>query len=637
MLDHEQVVIRVGRRSGLPVISAVHSTALGPAAGGLRLWHYPHWREGLTDALRLSAGMTLKMAVAGLPSGGGKTVVALPEGTRLAPDRRRAVLRDVADVIASLDGAYATGPDVGTGPDDMAVIGESTPYVFCRPEGSGGSGDSSPHTALGTLAALRAVCRHLYGTPVLAGRRLAVVGLGRVGGHLARLLAAEGAALTVTDIDPGRRAAADALGAVWRGPREILGDDVDILVPAALGSLLTREAVPRLRCRAVVGPANNQLATPDVADLMRRHDIVWVPDYVAGAGGVVHAVSTELHRAGPDEARARVLAVERTVTELLGTAEREGVTPAQAAAETARRRLHAASDRPRAQLPGTLALPRRSPAGTSRPVHRKAQAPLQLLGHGGTMTTAIDHYEHLLAEHYTWMLGGDMTAVAEGQARLLGELGVRPGAAGTRAADLGCGPGPQSLALASLGFSPVLAVDTSEPLLAELTDLAKGAGHASAIRPVHADIRTALTAHAEPSSLAAVVCMGDTLTHLPSASDVAAMLADAARCLAPGGQLVLSHRDLTLPRTGTDRFLPVRATEDRIMTCALEYVDDDTVMVHDLIHTRAGTAWDLRVSAYPKLRLGPARIVDWCQDLGLDVRHSAEGPRGLHIVVAVKP
>ncbi|OLZ74805.1 SAM-dependent methyltransferase [Streptomyces sp. IMTB 2501] len=252
------------------------------------------------------------------------------------------------------------------------------------------------------------------------------------------------------------------------------------------------------------------------------------------------------------------------------------------------------------------------------------------------MTTAIDHYAQLLAEHYTWMLGGDIAAVAEGQARLLSELGVRPGTAGTLAADLGCGPGPQSLALASLGFSPVLAVDTSEPLLAELTELAAHTGHSSAVRPLHGDIRTALGEHAQPSSLAAVVCMGDTLIHLPSTTDVTAMLADAARCLAPGGQLVLSHRDLTRPRTGTDRFLPVRATDDRIMTCVLEYEDDETVMVHDLIHTRTGATWELRVSAYPKLRISPAWLVECCGGLGLDVRHSAEGPRGLHVIVAVK-
>jgi glutamate dehydrogenase/leucine dehydrogenase/GNAT superfamily N-acetyltransferase len=343
MLDHEHVAIHTGRRSRLPVIVAVHSTALGPAAGGLRLWRYPDWRDGLTDALRLSAAMTSKFAVAGLPSGGGKAVVVLPEGTKLDAGRRRDVLRDVADVIDSLGGAYATGPDVGTGPDDMALIGETTPHVFCRPAHLGGSGDSSPHTAQGTLAALRAVSRRLYGTGSLDGRSLAVIGLGRVGTGLARLLAAEGAALTVTDIDPDKRGTADELDAAWQSPDEILAADVDILVPAALGSVLTRQTVAELRCRAVVGPANNQLATPDVADLLHHCDIIWVPDPVASAGGVINAISTELHQVSADEARARVRAIEDTVDDLLDTAQRRGQTPAQAAGELAMRRLRAAS------------------------------------------------------------------------------------------------------------------------------------------------------------------------------------------------------------------------------------------------------------------------------------------------------
>ncbi|MER5214246.1 GNAT family N-acetyltransferase [Streptomyces sp. NPDC002838] len=343
MLDHEQVAIHTGRRSRLPVIVAVHSTALGPAAGGLRLWHYPDWRDGLTDALRLSAAMTSKFAVAGLPSGGGKAVVALPEGRELDAGRRRDVLHDVADVIASLGGVYATGPDVGTGPDDMALIGETTPHVFCRPAHLGGSGDSSPHTARGTLAALRAVNRRLYGTSSLSGRALAVVGLGRVGADLARLLAAEGAALTVTDIDPDKQKISDELGALWRSPDEILAADVDIVVPAALGSTLTRRTAEDLRCRAVVGPANNQLATPDVADVLHQRGIIWVPDYVASAGGVINAISTELHRVSADEARARVRAIEDTVDDLLDTAQRHGQTPAQAASELARRRLRATS------------------------------------------------------------------------------------------------------------------------------------------------------------------------------------------------------------------------------------------------------------------------------------------------------
>ncbi|MCX2968408.1 MULTISPECIES: Glu/Leu/Phe/Val dehydrogenase family protein [Streptomyces] len=232
----------------------------------------------------------------------------------------------------------------GTSSEDMALIRETTPHVFCRRTALGGSGDSSPHTAHGALAALRAVSRRLYGTARLDGRRLAVVGLGRVGARLARLLAAEGAVLTVTDVDPDKRRIGDELGAVWRSPDETLTADVDIVVPAALGSVLTRRTAADLRCRAVVGPANNQLATPDVADLLHQRGILWVPDYVASAGGVVNAVSTELHRASADEARARVRAIEDTVGEVVDTARRHGRTPAQAASELARRRLHAAPD-----------------------------------------------------------------------------------------------------------------------------------------------------------------------------------------------------------------------------------------------------------------------------------------------------
>ncbi|GAA2904014.1 amino acid dehydrogenase [Streptosporangium fragile] len=342
MLDHEKILIRRGPRSDLPVILALHSTALGPAAGGLRLWHYPDWRDGLTDALRLSAAMTLKFAVAGLTSGGGKTVVALPQGTRLDSARRRDVMYDVADMIDSMDGSYAVGPDVGTAPADMAVIGEVTPHVFCKPEDLGGSGDSSPHTAQGTLAALRALSRRLYGDANLEGRRMALIGLGHVGEHLARLLAAEGVELTVTDIDTSKMEIAEDLGAAWRSPDEIVTADVDVLIPAALGGVLTTQVVGDLRCRAVVGPANNQLATPEVAELLHQRSIVWIPDYVASAGGAINAITTELYEFGADQARARVNAIEGTVTALLETADDLGVTPDQAAHEMAQRRIRAA-------------------------------------------------------------------------------------------------------------------------------------------------------------------------------------------------------------------------------------------------------------------------------------------------------
>ena len=403
--DHESVLIRTGVRSGLPIFVAMHSSVLGPAAGGCRIWRYARWQDGLEDALRLSAAMTAKFAAAGLARGGGKTVVAMPVGHVLTSAGKRDILHDVADAIESLDGRYATGPDVGTSPQDMVVIGELTRHVFCKPAEEGGSGDSSPATAAGTVAALRAVGAKLGGAQIggawlgdaqlsdaqiggaqrsgarlgdaqlgdaqlggarpggarlsdaqngraqvsgggadpLHGLRLAVVGLGSVGARIATLLSEAGADLVLSDIDAGKKALADRLGATWcADPREALTADVDIVVPAALGGVLTEEIVPELRCRAVVGPANNQLAVAHVADALHERGIAWVPDYIASAGGVIKAVSIELEACAEDEALQRVLGIQDTVAGLLLSAESRGVTLAAVAEELVRVRLGAA-------------------------------------------------------------------------------------------------------------------------------------------------------------------------------------------------------------------------------------------------------------------------------------------------------
>ncbi|MER7986591.1 class I SAM-dependent methyltransferase [Streptomyces noursei] len=261
------------------------------------------------------------------------------------------------------------------------------------------------------------------------------------------------------------------------------------------------------------------------------------------------------------------------------------------------------------------------------------------------MTDAVEHYARLLAEHYTWMLGGDVSAAASGQLALLRELGVHaefhgPGApdGDATAVDLGCGPGTQTLALTRLGFSPVVAVDTSERLLAELTAAhARAGGAPDALRTLHRDLRGALPEAAVPGSAAAVVCMGDTLPHLPAKEDVGQLLRDVAHALRRGGHFVATYRDLTAELHGTDRFLPVRSTDDRLLTCFLEYRDADTVLVHDLLHTRTATGWELRTSSYPKLRIPARWLAGQCRAAGLEVRHDASGPRGLRILHAVKP
>jgi leucine dehydrogenase len=336
-MEHEEVRIRRGPRSGLPIVVAVHSTELGQALGGCRLAVYPHWTDGLHDALRLSAAMTDKCAVAGLPNGGGKTVACLPT----AEVARRDVLHDVGDVIESLGGIYATGPDVGTGPDDMVTIAERTPYVFCRPSEAGGSGDSSGHTADGVLAALKAVCEAVFGPPDLAGRSFAIIGLGRVGGRLLRDLAAAAAKLVVTDVDPGKRQAAESLGAVWAEPSAALRAEVDVLVPAALGGILTPDTVPLLRGAAIAGPANNQLDDSRTAELLHSRGILWAPDYVVSAGGVIYATAVELHRESSREATARVLGIGETLGRILQDAASAGTTPASAARRLARARRRA--------------------------------------------------------------------------------------------------------------------------------------------------------------------------------------------------------------------------------------------------------------------------------------------------------
>jgi glutamate dehydrogenase/leucine dehydrogenase len=334
-LLHEELVVRRGRRSGVTVAVAVHSTALGTALGGCRIWHYPTWTDGVADALRLAEAMTAKAAIAGLAHGGGKTVAVLEPGTVLDADRRRALLLDVGDAVESLGGRYLTGPDVGTAPADMAVVGERTRRVCCRPEAEGGTGDSAPATAAGVLAALEVLSARLGAPGGLGGLRVAVSGLGHVGTLVARRLAAAGARLVVADVDPARRVVARECGATWTDPDAVLTADVDVLVPAALGGQLTEELVGRLRCRAVAGPANNQLAAEPVADLLHAAGIVWAPDYLVSAGGVVGTVAREIDGLGRNEAQERVRGLGGILDAVLDEAAERGESPHR----TARRRI----------------------------------------------------------------------------------------------------------------------------------------------------------------------------------------------------------------------------------------------------------------------------------------------------------
>jgi leucine dehydrogenase len=334
----EEMLVRTGERSGATIAIAVHSTALGPALGGARLWHYGSDDEGIADAQRLARAMTYKAAAAGLLLGGGKGVicspVAHPEG-----ELRRALLLDFGDAVESLGGRYVTAEDVGTGAADMAVIAERTAHVVGLPDEHGGSGDPSPVTARGVLAAMRACLEHRFGSSDPAGVRVCVVGAGHVGGRLATLLAEAGATVAISDLDPSRRRLADHLGATWiDDPAEAIISDCDVLAPCALGGVIEAATVPRLRCRIVCGAANNVLADDRLALGLADRDITYAPDFIANAGGLIN-VYAELHHLDHGAVTDLVDSIHPTVRLILEAADDHDTTSLAEAQSLALRRL----------------------------------------------------------------------------------------------------------------------------------------------------------------------------------------------------------------------------------------------------------------------------------------------------------
>jgi leucine dehydrogenase len=305
------------------------------------MWAYDDSRAALRDALRLSRAMTYKAAVADLPLGGGKGVIMLPAHGPIPPERRHQALLDFADTVEALGGRYITAEDVGTSSRDMAVIAERTKHVFGLARGRGGSGDPSPFTALGIEYAIRACCERIFSSASLRGRTACVIGLGHVGSRLAKRLRRAGAKLLLADVDPSRRGLAEQLGARWIAPERALEADVEILAPCALGGFLDDDTVPRLRCRIVAGAANNQLADDAIADVLAARGVLWAPDFVVNAGGVIN-IAEELGGYDPYAARRRVRGIGDTLRRLFDDAESMSSTPLTAAMELARRRLAAA-------------------------------------------------------------------------------------------------------------------------------------------------------------------------------------------------------------------------------------------------------------------------------------------------------
>jgi leucine dehydrogenase len=342
LLEHEELLVHRGERSGIQLTIAIHSTALGPALGGARLWSYRALGDAIADALRLSEAMTYKAAAAGLELGGGKAVLCAPPDHELSPEDRRNLMLDLGDAVESLDGRYVTAEDVGVGPADMAIIGERTTHVVGRPADTGGSGDPSPVTARGVEAAVRACCEHHYGSGDLDGRVVTIVGLGHVGLALAELLAATGCELRVSDIDDRKRAATERLGALWVAPESAAGAECDVFAPCALGGAINPESIEQLRCEIVCGSANNVLADDSLAAALHDRDILYAPDFIANAGGLIN-VYGELRHLGHDRVEELVNGIGEALRRVFEVSSARSVTPLEAAKAVAEDALEAAS------------------------------------------------------------------------------------------------------------------------------------------------------------------------------------------------------------------------------------------------------------------------------------------------------
>lgn len=334
---HESVYEITDPVHGLHSIVAIHNTMLGPALGGTRFLDYGSFDEALHDVLLLSRSMTYKAAAADLPLGGGKAVI-IGNHTNI---KSESLLEAYGRAIEEIGGRYVTAEDVGTSVADMEIVRRSTRHVSGLPLESGGSGDPSPATARGVLAAMKSVAEQLVGTHELRGMRVAIQGVGKVGSALVGLLRAEGCDVVVFDVCSGvAEAVAERYGATIVSNDDILLQPCDILAPCALGGAIGHETVPKLRCRAVVGSANNQLTHDGVADLLEDAGIVYVPDFVANAGGLVN-IADELKTGGysPERANATVLEIGRSVATILRSAAENGVNPLVAARGLAESRL----------------------------------------------------------------------------------------------------------------------------------------------------------------------------------------------------------------------------------------------------------------------------------------------------------
>ena len=335
-LGFGDIHIKVDPRTGLHAIIAIHSTSRGPALGGCRCVRYGSFEEAVTDALRLAQGMSYKAAMAGLALGGGKSVLLHP-GTITD---RQAYFRAFGEFVEELGGRYITAVDSGTSVADMDAVATATDHVASTSSGTAATGDPSPYTAYGVLRAIQAAVKHRLARNDLQGLHVALQGVGQVGYHLARSLHEHGASLTVCDSNPDRvRRARDEFNARIAPPEAIIEVDCDLFAPCALGGALTRASTARLRTQMVVGAANNQLAAPEIAQLLAERGILYAPDYIANAGGLIQIAMRQIEKQDEKSVIARIDQIYDTLMTVFAAADRDHTSPMQVADRLARQRL----------------------------------------------------------------------------------------------------------------------------------------------------------------------------------------------------------------------------------------------------------------------------------------------------------
>ncbi len=330
--EHERVVFGTDSAVGYRGIIAIHNTTLGPAVGGIRFWNYSNDEAALEDALRLSRGMTYKNALAGLPFGGGKSIIIGDNKTL----ERESIFRAHGRFVETFGGHYIAGEDVGTSPSDMEYVRQETRHVAGL---AGRSGDPSPSTAHGVFRSVQATAKYRWGSDDIAGRTVALQGCGNVGYHLCKELHQAGVKLVVTDTDPvRRRRCVTELGAKEVQPDEIYGVEADIFAPCALGGILNEQTIPKLNVEVVVGGANNQLLRLEHGNMLEKRNILYAPDYVANAGGVINGCIELL---GWERAYAfsKVHAIYDTLLSIFEIAKTDRIPTYRAADRLAERRL----------------------------------------------------------------------------------------------------------------------------------------------------------------------------------------------------------------------------------------------------------------------------------------------------------